>query len=68
MIGHRVVVSELGEEPLEAIERHTSLEPMSLDPSTLAPSDVVVAVASASVGWVDLLMTSGQYQHAAKPP
>src|SRR5205807_9780888 len=67
--GCKVVVHELGESPLEAVERHTSLVPMDApDLSTLAPDDVIVAVKSASVGWVDLLMTSGQYQHLAKPP
>ena len=67
--GQHVVVSELGETPLEAIERFTTLEPMEPpDPARLAPHDVIVAVKSASVGWVDLLMTSGQYQHARKPP
>lgn len=67
--GHRVVVSELGEEPLEAIERHMTLEPMDPpDPTTLGSTDVIVAIESAAVGWVDLLMTSGQYQHLAKPP
>jgi NADPH2:quinone reductase len=29
---------------------------------------VIVAVESASVGWVDLIMMSGQYQHMPKPP
>jgi len=38
------------------------------DVATLAPDAVVVAIECAAVGWVDLLMTSGQYQHAAKPP
>lgn len=38
------------------------------DPAQLSSRDVIIAVASSSVGWVDLLMTSGQYQHAAKPP
>jgi NADPH2:quinone reductase len=67
--GWKVVVSELGEQPLEAVEKHTALVPMDApDPATLAPSDVIVAVKSASVGWVDLLMTSGQYQHLRKPP
>ena len=65
----RVVVSELAEDPLDAIEHHMSLEPMDPpDPAQLSPRDVIVAVKSASVGWVDLLMTSGQYQHMAKPP
>jgi NADPH:quinone reductase len=29
---------------------------------------VIIKIRSASVGWVDLLMTSGQYQHLPKPP
>jgi NADPH:quinone reductase len=68
-IGQRVVVSQFGEEPLEAIERYLTMEEQPPpDPGTLAPTDVVIAVKSAAVGWVDLLMTSGQYQHMAKPP
>ncbi len=67
--GFRVVVSEFGETPLDAIEKLTTLVPMPApDPSTLGPREVIVAVKSAQVGWVDLLMTSGQYQHMAKPP
>jgi NADPH2:quinone reductase len=67
--GHRVVVSELGADPLTAIETLTSLVAQPApDVTSLAPHDVVVAVESASVGWVDLIMTSGQYQHAPKPP
>jgi NADPH2:quinone reductase len=67
--GSRVVVSELGESPQEAIERFVELRPMDPpDPAGLAPHDVIVEVESASVGWVDLLMTSGQYQHVPSPP
>jgi NADPH2:quinone reductase len=67
--GHQVVIAELGDDPLQAIEHHASLEVMAPpDPATLSPHDVVVAIRSASVGWVDLLMTSGQYQHMPKPP
>lgn len=67
--GQRVVVTELGEDPLAAIEKHTQLVEMAApDPAQLGPRDVLIAVKSASVGWVDLLMTSGQYQHLAKPP
>jgi NADPH2:quinone reductase len=67
--GHRVVVSEFGETPLDALEKYTALVPMSApDPAALGPREVIVAVKSAQVGWVDLLMTSGQYQHMAKPP
>ena len=67
--GLRVVVSDFGETPLDAVEHAMSLVPMEApDPSSLGPRDVVVAVRSAAVGWVDLLMSSGQYQHMAKPP
>ncbi|MHB8875874.1 MAG: NADPH:quinone oxidoreductase family protein [Myxococcaceae bacterium] len=67
--GRRVVVAQFAENPLEAIEHHLSLAPMAVpDPKTLSPRDVIVAIRSASVGWVDLLMTSGQYQHMPKPP
>jgi NADPH2:quinone reductase len=67
--GVRVIVSELGEDPLDAVEHHAALVPMARpDPAALSPGDVIVEVRSAAVGWVDLLMASGQYQHAAKPP
>ncbi len=67
--GHRVVIRELGETPLDALERHAALEPMAApDPATLGPRDVVIAVATAQVNWVDLIMASGQYQHVPTPP
>jgi len=68
-MGQRVVIGELGDEPLQAIEQFASLVKMERpDPAMLGPRDVVVAVASAAVGWVDLIMASGQYQHVPKPP
>lgn len=67
--GQRVVLSEFGETPPDAIEKFLSLQPMEPPEVTkLSPREVVVAIKSASVGWVDLLMTSGQYQHLLKPP
>ncbi len=67
--GQRVVVREFAETPPEAIDTVLDLEPMPApDPAKLQPSDVIVEVRSAAVGWVDLLMTSGQYQHMRKPP
>jgi NADPH2:quinone reductase len=67
--GVKVVVAELGESPEDAIQHHLSLVPMPFpDTSALSPRDVVLEVKSAAVGWVDLLMTSGQYQHVSKPP
>ena len=67
--GARVVVSAFAETPPEAIESAMSLVAMEPpDPASLGARDVIVAVKSAAVGWVDLLMTSGQYQHMPKPP
>ncbi len=62
----RVVIHKLGEQPLQTFEQLATLEPM--DPPEPSDGDVVIAVASASVGWVDLLMASGQYQHVPTPP
>jgi NADPH2:quinone reductase len=67
--GWRVMVSEFAETPPEAIEQKLSLVPMERpDPSRLGARDVIIEVRSAAVGWVDLLMTSGQYQHMPRPP
>jgi len=68
-VGQRVVIDALGKTPMEAIREHARLvaqEPP--DPATLRPTDVVVEVASAAVGWVDLIMAAGQYQHVPQPP
>src|SRR5262245_39727905 len=68
-MGKRVVVSAFGETPLQALEELTALEEMARpDPATLGANEVLVDIASASVGWVDLLMLSGQYQHQPEPP
>ena len=61
--GRRVVVSAFGAQPMEA---PMSLEPMAQPVASVG--EVVVAVKSAAVGWVDVLMTSGQYQHVPEPP
>ena len=68
-LGQRVFITQLGSDPVEAIERFAQLEPMRMpDPATLGPRDVIVEVKSAAVGWVDLIMASGQYQHVPVPP
>jgi len=68
-VAQRVVVTALGSDPLDAIAHHTSIEAMPPpDPAALGARDVIVAIRSAQVGWVDLLMTSGNYQHHAQPP
>jgi NADPH2:quinone reductase len=67
--GLQVVVSELGETPVEAMERFVTVGVMEApDVGGLAADEVLIAVKSASVGWVDLIMTSGQYQHVPTPP
>jgi NADPH2:quinone reductase len=64
-----VIVTELGETPMEALERFVVLEAQPPpEPSELGPHDVVVRVKSAGVNWVDVIMTSGQYQHVPAPP
>ena len=65
----RVRVLAHGETPLEAVDRLLGVEPQPCpDPASLGPREVLVAVRAAQVGWVDLLMSSGQYQHMAPPP
>ncbi len=67
--GQQVIVEAFGETPMEAIAEHlTIVEQQPPERADLGPADVIVAVKSCAVGWVDLLMTSGQYQHMAKPP
>lgn len=67
--GQRVVLSEFGETPLEAVDRFMQLEEFR-PPSkqSLGDKDVLVSIESASVNWVDLIMASGQYQHMVQPP
>ena len=64
--GRRVVVTSLGSDPMDAIDHRMAIEPMELPQA--GPRDVVIAIRSAQVGWVDLLMTSDNYQHHATPP
>ncbi|MBL8383334.1 MAG: NADPH:quinone oxidoreductase family protein [Burkholderiales bacterium] len=67
--GQRVVIRAFGETPLDALEHHAALEDMAApDPAALAPDEILLAIKSCGVAWVDLLMTSGQYQHMAAPP
>lgn len=67
--GWRVSIDALGESPLDAVEGHLRVEPEPApDTDALGDDEVIVAVKSANVGWVDLLMASGQYQHVPEPP
>lgn len=65
-VGRRVLVGAFAADPLTAISEHLSIAPQPWPEG--GPDDVVVAIESASVGWVDLLMTSGLYQHLPAPP
>jgi NADPH:quinone reductase len=68
-VGLRVQVSALAETPLEGVEQNLRFESYPMpDPSLLKAGEVIIAVRSAAVGWVDLIMTSGQYQHAPRLP
>ena len=67
--GQRVRVAELAENPLEGVDRFLHIEDQPPpDMATLKSTDVLVRVKSAAVGWVDLLMLSGQYQHMPPLP
>ena len=69
MKGQRVRVSEFAEDPLEGVDKFLQLEEQLMPNSeTLAAHDVIIEVKSSAVGWVDLLMTSGQYQHMPPLP
>jgi len=66
--GRRAVVTALAADPLDAISKLQFTPQPAPEASSLAPDEVLIAVRSAAVGWVDLLMTSGQYQHVPQPP
>jgi len=69
MSGRRVVVSRIGADPLATFDEFASLAPMDRpDPKDLGRRDVLIEIKSAHVGWVDLIMAAGQYQHVPKPP
>lgn len=67
--GQRVLVSELAENPLAGVDQFVRLEDQTPpDVDTLSAQDVLIEVKSGAVGWVDLLMLSGQYQHMPPLP
>lgn len=67
--GQRVRILEFAENPLQGVDDNLSIEDQAPpDPGSLKADDVIIAVKSAAVGWVDLLMISGQYQHLPPLP
>ena len=65
--GRKVEIQALGEVPLEAIANHLTVVDQPA-PELERPDDVLVAIRSAALHWVDLMMSCGQYQHLPKPP
>ena len=67
--GQHVIVTEWGETPMDALENHMHLRPQPApDPAELGPHEILLRVRSCAIGWVDLIMSSGQYQHMIEPP
>ena len=52
---------------MDAIAHHLQVVDQPV-PELGGPRDVRVAIRSAALNWVDLMMTSGQYQHLPAPP
>ncbi|KZY74892.1 hypothetical protein A3742_01365 [Oleiphilus sp. HI0071] len=64
-----VRVAAFAESPTEGIEKSVVIESQCVpEPACLNTQDVLIEVRSSSVGWVDLIMTSGQYQHMPPLP
>ena len=66
--GQRVRVTTLAQSVDEALGGEVLTLESQERPTELGPDEVAVAIVSAAVGWVDLIMTSGQYQHLLAPP
>ncbi|MEM9726235.1 MAG: NADPH:quinone oxidoreductase family protein [Pseudomonadota bacterium] len=67
--GMRVSLPRFAATPRDAVEDLLELqeEPFP-DVAKLQPTEVVIGVRAASVAFVDLIMSTGQYQHMATPP
>jgi NADPH2:quinone reductase len=67
--GRRVVFTELGEDPQDALANFLRIEDQPAPDAAQCKSDeVIVRVESSAVSWIDLVMASGQYQHRCYPP
>jgi NADPH2:quinone reductase len=67
--GRRVVFKELGESPMEAVDRFLAIVDQPLpEPGECKPHEVILRIESSAVSWIDLVMASGQYQHRCYPP
>ena len=51
--GQRVVISEFGNDPIDALENHYRVEEFeSPDPAILGPDDVLIKIKACAVSWV----------------
>ena len=67
--GLRVSVGEFAPDPQTGITQNVEVSSVPApDPADLSPEDAIIEIRSAAVSWVDLLMTSGQYQHQPRLP
>ncbi len=67
--GHKVEITEFGETPIEAVDQYLHIVKQNApDTRNLDKNEVLIAIKSSALGWVDLMMASGQYQHQAKLP
>lgn len=65
--GIKAQITEFAETPMEGVEQFLEIVPQAVpDTKELGASDVLIEVKSSALGWVDLIMASGQYQH--QPP
>ncbi len=65
--GIKAQISEFAETPMEGVEQFLTIEEQDCpNIDGLDENDVLIEVKSSAIGWVDLMMTSGQYQH--QPP
>ncbi len=65
--GIKAQVIELAETPMESVEQFLKIVEQEV-PNTneLDEEDVLIEIKSSAIGWVDLMMASGHYQH--QPP
>ncbi|TNE44487.1 MAG: NADPH:quinone oxidoreductase family protein [Deltaproteobacteria bacterium] len=65
----QLILTSYADDPMSAIEHNIRVQEQARpDPKDLQTTDVVVDIQCVAVGWVDLLMTSGLYQHMPPPP
>lgn len=67
--GVKVQITEFAETPMEGVESYLKIVEQKVPSiNKLGDDDVLISVKSSAIGWVDLMMTSGQYQHQPRLP